>query len=301
MAVQNRKVVIFDASFIPRGFSISHINATHRNWTAVGHPDLSAYPVIDPRGLVTPLFDSWSVDTWVLSDNGELLLPSRLKDVSQSLEMDDDIAVVTKSRQGSLELETRSAVVFDDVDQAFLQTDVAALCPETPGWIVVSIRPYNPEGIQFIDQLACVDGQRKIQVNDLQAVEFEKEPQKVLFSTYEEGDVAFDLNRPPDRENQVDCPIGMATAAAFFPIDPSKHTRIRYKVGLNQTPAVRKGRTPTPVRSYRDVIDETAKLLVPDPHYQFLYDAAVRTLLLLTAEGYRKSGTNVLWTAMWNV
>jgi hypothetical protein len=51
-----------DASFIPRGFSFSHINVTHRNWTAVGHPDLAAYPIIDPRGLVTPLFDAWSID-----------------------------------------------------------------------------------------------------------------------------------------------------------------------------------------------------------------------------------------------
>ncbi len=273
-----------DASFIPRGFSISHINLTHRNWTAVGHPDLSAYPVIDPRGLVTPLFDSWSIDAWVLSDNGDLLLPSHLKDVSQRLDMENNMAVVTQSRQGSLELETRSAVVFDESDQAFLQTDIAGLCPETSGWIVVSIRPYNPEGIQFIDQLDCLDRQRTIQVNGAQAIEFETAPEKILFSTYEAGDVAFDLNRSADRENQVNCPIGMATAAAFFPIDPSKHNRIRYTVDLNQTPSVRKDRTPGPVRSYAEVIDETAGLCVPDPHYQFLYDAAVRTLLLLTSE-----------------
>jgi len=273
-----------DASFIPRGFSISHINSTHRNWTAVGHPDLSAYPVIDPRGLVTPLLDSWSIDTWVLSDKGDLLLPSHLKDVSQFLEMKNDIAVTTRSSQDSLELETRSAVVFDEADQAFLQTDISAICPETPGWIVVSIRPYNPEGIQFIDQIDALDGQRKIQVNGVQTVEFEKEPQKVLFSTYEEGDVAFDLKRSPHPENQVKCPIGMATAAAFFSIDPSKRTRIRYKVALEHTPAVRKDRRPNRIRPYREIIDETARLLVPNPLYQFLYDAAVSTLMLLTAE-----------------
>jgi hypothetical protein len=46
-----------EPSFIPRGFSFSHVNITHRNWTALGHPSLSFYPIVDPRGLTTPLLD----------------------------------------------------------------------------------------------------------------------------------------------------------------------------------------------------------------------------------------------------
>ena len=51
-----------DVSFIPRAFSFSHVNLTHRNWTAIGLPELSIYPIVDPRGLVTPLQDGWSID-----------------------------------------------------------------------------------------------------------------------------------------------------------------------------------------------------------------------------------------------
>src|SRR3954470_1207346 len=43
-----------DESFVPRAFSFSHINLTHRNWTAVGLPSVDLYPIVDPRGLVTP-------------------------------------------------------------------------------------------------------------------------------------------------------------------------------------------------------------------------------------------------------
>src|SRR3989338_1488245 len=32
-----------DPSFIPRAFSLTHINLTHRNWTAVGIPDCAKY------------------------------------------------------------------------------------------------------------------------------------------------------------------------------------------------------------------------------------------------------------------
>src|SRR5688572_19128104 len=34
-----------DPSFIPRAFSLTHINLTHRNWTAVGLPDCFALPI----------------------------------------------------------------------------------------------------------------------------------------------------------------------------------------------------------------------------------------------------------------
>src|SRR3989338_9192799 len=32
-----------DIAFIPRAFSVSHINLTHRNWTAVGIPGCSEF------------------------------------------------------------------------------------------------------------------------------------------------------------------------------------------------------------------------------------------------------------------
>src|SRR5215218_6045745 len=82
-------------SFIPRAFSFSHINLTHRNWTAVGLPDVPHYPIVDPRGLVTPLFDGWSLDFWLLGENGPLF-PSKCKTAEQFLDMDENISVRTR-------------------------------------------------------------------------------------------------------------------------------------------------------------------------------------------------------------
>jgi hypothetical protein len=66
-----------DDSFVPRAFSITHINLTHRNWTSVGLPDGDELPIVDPRGLLTPLYDRWSLDAWVLAEDGVNLIPSR--------------------------------------------------------------------------------------------------------------------------------------------------------------------------------------------------------------------------------
>jgi len=87
-----------DNSFVPRAFDFTHINITHRNWTAVGLPDFGELPIVDPRGLVTPFLDGWSVDAWVVDERGHELIPSRLLEAGQSLafhEAADKLSVET--------------------------------------------------------------------------------------------------------------------------------------------------------------------------------------------------------------
>ena len=85
-----------DPSFIPRAFSFSHINLTHRNWTAIGKPDLPLYPIVDPHGLVTPLHDGWSIDCWFLDDEGNMICPSRLNNVEQRLHEYANRRIITR-------------------------------------------------------------------------------------------------------------------------------------------------------------------------------------------------------------
>jgi hypothetical protein len=105
----------------------------------------------------------------------------------------------------------------------------------------------------------------------------------VLFSTYDHGDVALELDRP-QAENQAACPIGMATAAAFFPIGVKDATQIDIQVPLNQDTDVVSSNTGRPAAPASHMVSQTAALAIPDAKFQFLYDAAVRTLLLLSAD-----------------
>jgi len=103
-----------DKAFVPRAFSITNINLTHRNWTAVGIPDCSALPIVDPRGLVTPVYDGWSLDGWILSHDGRTLLPSRMKDCRQWQDFSEGVEVETVSETGGLNLVSRSRVVLKE-------------------------------------------------------------------------------------------------------------------------------------------------------------------------------------------
>lgn len=157
-----------DPSFIPRAFSITHINLSNRNWTAVGHPDCDELPIVDPRGLLTPFFDGWSLDGWLLADDGRCLLPSRTKEARQWQETDDTVSVHTESAMDGLELSSHCWVELEHripVCKFRLRatSDVA-------GSVVLTLRPSNPEGISFIHEVSLseerdvwtVDGKRTV-------------------------------------------------------------------------------------------------------------------------------------------
>jgi hypothetical protein len=276
-----------DISFIPRGFAFSHVNLTHRNWTAVGHPDLPHYPIVDPRGLVTPYLDGWSIDCWMVAKNGRMLAPSEADAAHQRLNLENDaLSVSTQTGKKSLRLDT--TVWVDETPDGF-QTHIQANgVAENGGPLVLALRPYNPEGVQFIDSVAFDRKANSFLVNGQIDVRLDRTPEKVLFSNYENGDVAHILDQA-EQKTAVDCDIGMATAAAMFPVGKDRTTEIKVSLPLMAGSATR----PDPekmtaahlsLQGWQNRLAGTARLKVPDEKIQFLYDAAVRTMLLLSAD-----------------
>lgn len=281
------------ASFIPRAFSFSHVNLTHRNWTAAGHPDLPLYPIVDPRGLVTPHFDGWSIDFWAMTESGERLFPSRAESAEQTWTLDPNPMVTTRLAAGDLRLESRVDVQIRD-DGPWLRIRAEAEASE-PGWLAAAFRPYNPEGIQFIERIATSRDGRTLEINGRERVEMSEAPARALFSTYDSGDVVHRIGKEAGG-GEADCRVGMATAAMLFPVAADRNGRVELGVPLAEGPdisetsrkiAVGKGPNP-PLRSSETAWSETlagaARLRVPDARYRFLYDAALHTLILLTAE-----------------
>jgi len=267
-----------DNSFIPRAFSFSHINLTHRNWTAVGLPDLPLYPIVDPRGLVTPLHDGWSLDCWFIEDQGTTLCPSRMEAVEQHLVDDSSRSVVTRSQAGNTALTTKASLSLGDGEPILhLSANVDST---DAGWLIFSLRPYNPEGVQFIERAALLDNQDGWLVNDEVVVRLQAPPDKYLFSDYRSGDVFFHLDQQQGDTDKT-CRIGMVTAAACYRHDTAEKKR-DYRLDLTLPPPP--GRDIHDMStSWSEVQQNTARLHIPDQHLQFLHDTAIRTLLHLSA------------------
>ena len=262
-----------DPAFVPRSFSITHINLTHRNWTAIGWPDCDELPIVDPRGMVTPHHDQWSLDAWLMTDDSRVLLPSRAARADQRLALDDGVAVVTDVADEAGVLTTRADVCLDDgVPTCRLQ-----LHAETtgPGWLVVSLRPYNPEGIGFIHRVSLSADRRAWQVDGGGNVQFDQPVDRNHFSDYRAGDVYIHL-RDLAEEYEGECDIGMATAAALFRVEAGERKQVVATVPLDSHR--RKGTQAD--NRWRSVLADACRLSIGDAKIQNLYDAALRTLVL---------------------
>jgi hypothetical protein len=265
-----------DPSFIPRAFSITHINLSHRNWTAIGHPDCDELPIVDPRGLLTPFYDGWSLDGWVLAEDGRCLLPSRARDSRQWQELDDGVTVVTETTMDGLELTSRSRVVLENgipVCKLTLRAHATAAAS-----LVLALRPSNPEGVSFIHRAHLNEDRQGWTVDGNRSVRFSTPAKHHHVSDYQGGDVHIHLS---DREDQTRgvCDVGMVTAAALFAMAPGETREVTASIPLEEAQA----QLPSP-RAWAEERQGHARLVCPEPRYQYLYDTAVVSLILHSPE-----------------
>ncbi|WP_027370550.1 hypothetical protein [Desulfovermiculus halophilus] len=273
-----------DVSFIPRGFSFSHVNLTHRNWTAVGLPGLALYPIVDPRGLFTPLYDGWSLDFWLRLPDGRIILPSRQALVSQTLRLEPELQVRTELQEKDWSLRALCFMELDarETPQACMQVVFSAPAGSS---LILAFRPYNPEGVQFIEKAAYDPAQRTLQINGAARTHFSQSPQKVVFSEYTQGDVLHKLDET-EKSHAVSCKVGMATAAAVFPLYGQEQTReVTARIPLSAADdgyGPRRSPPPAARETWPQALDGTCTLRVPDRKLADLYHKAVHTLILLS-------------------
>lgn len=263
-----------DEAFVPRAFSITHINLTNRNWTAVGVPDCPELPLVDPRGLVTPFLDSWSLDGFVLTDDGRRLLSSRCPDAGQHAELEaDGLSIATSMRGDELRLDTRARVLHGP-DGPVCRMELEGWS-DAPGWLVLSLRPCNPEGISFVNRVElsadrrswCVDGKRRVL--------FGRPAERHHASNYRAGDVLLRLFER-EEETSMRCDVGMVTAAAMIRMEAGRRETFSAEIPLE---TAKPPQAPAPV-SWRAALAGACRLEVPDRRIVFLYDMALRSLVL---------------------
>lgn len=270
-----------DDSFIPRAFSFSHINLTHRNWTAVGLPDVPFYPIVDPRGLVTPQFDGWSLDFWLMTEQGELLVPSKLPEFSQQLRFENEnLHVRSTGKWGAATLETDvSLCLVNHVPHCCMTAHVDGT---TSGWVGVSLRPYNPEGISFVPRISVVEGGAGWLVNERNPVLFDRQPARMIVSIYKEGDAAHRLHEAAEltQAKAVYDPVGMATAVALFPVGSVRAHGLDVRAPISDELDPKKPLTVAVAPSWTEAVAPMCVLRVAEPRVQELYDHAALNLVL---------------------
>ncbi len=222
-----------DRSFIPRAFSITHINLTHRNWTAVGIPGIFDLPIVDARGLLMPFFDSWSIDAWVILNNNVQLIPSRLPNGEQKLLTDSNIQVISSFSEKNISLQSTIEMQLNN-GIPYCQLKLNAKVP-SKGLLVISLRPYNPEGVSFVHQIQSLQSEKGWLVNNKHFVFFDKLPAFTRFSDYKHGDVFHWIHSTaPVYQKNVNCEVGLATAIAAFECSSKDPAAVKVNIPLTE-------------------------------------------------------------------
>jgi hypothetical protein len=286
-------------AFVPRGHLPFLTNMTHRNWTAVGNLDSPWEAIVDPRGLVTPWFDGWSLDWWVGADD-RWHLPSREVNVRQRLVADTPV-VETAMRVPGGDVIERVYAVRRSSTEGGGELVVAEVenAGRVPVALALAVRPYNPEGLSVIERLGLHDG-TTVTVDGRVALLLPKPPARVAASTFHDGDSAGTVMSGAAGERwqgTVKDPAGLAQAAFLYPLAhgttlraamplvPERRTRRRGEARrrVADAPDLPKSLPPAEAvaRGWQSQSDRGLRLELPDERLAAAVDANRRFLLLL--------------------
>ncbi len=275
-----------DASFIPRAFSLTHINLTHRNWTATCFPGTDTILLVDPRGLVTPFYNSWSVDTWFFSNETPVILPSRLKEVIQKNSCSEGHSIDTNFFSEGMQIQQRVYITVDENNyECCIELGVH---PNRNGTLAVAIRPYNPEGISFIQGIQQVCSQNGLAINDSHLVYFDTRPDLIMFSNFRHGDVFNQITGSTRHSGKgIHCKAGMATAAALFTINSGQKSEVNVRIPLstgNKVRCFKSAGTKPPSEIWEKALENTCRCDFAYKRYQELFQYALYSLMIHTSD-----------------
>ncbi len=264
-----------DVSFVPRAFTITHVNLTHRNWTALGVPDLFPLAIVDPRGLLTPMADGWSLDCWVVGEDGRCLLPSRARQTEQRFDT-SNCTVVTESRSPGMHLCVTAGMGADAAGERTVCSLSLRAQAEAPAWMVLALRPYNAEGVSFVHRVELADDRGGWIIDERYRVDFSVAAERHRVSVYREGDVYIHLQGRAD-ERAAECDVGMATAAAMFRLEPGRSRDLTVCIPVDEQPPQEARQAAV---SWSDSLHGCCRLCLPEARYVALYETALRTLVI---------------------
>jgi hypothetical protein len=294
-------------AFVPRGHLPFLTNLTARNWTAVGNPDSPWEAIVDPRGLVTPWFDGWSLDWWV-GDGTRWYAPSREGGVTQRLAGDMPVVETLLPLPGGQAVQRVYAIGEPSRDGADERV-VVEVENHTAGDLRVAfaVRPYNPEGLAVLEELVVEP--TAVIVGGKLAFCLPAPPLGVAASSFHDGDCSLavfagELREPPLAIKDV---AGMAQAAVVYALPAGGRARVELPMvaatcrsgadaliardrsaaavareGVGSTVTTAPSEAELVVRRWRErSLDRGMRLSLPDPRLTHAVDANRAFMVLL--------------------
>ena len=221
--------------FSARGFNPASINTNYRNWTGIGDLDSEYESIVDPRGLTTPYYNSWSLDTWLEID-GRIYSPAQEKNCEQKLLHNLPIVVTTTEYEKKFRL-TNTAFACDTLPCSMVALQKAEIKNLTRSpqvcYFSWAFRPYNTDGISLINKMNFVSDGTVI-INDKLAAILTQIPSGMATSNLSRGDVQFffDEAKHGQTTTSVKSRVGMATGICAFRVELEPGQTVSFEIKM---------------------------------------------------------------------
>jgi hypothetical protein len=283
-------------SFVPRSHLGLSMNITHRNWTAVGNMDCSIEPIVDPRGLVTPFKDGWSIDVWLIVEN-KIFYPSSSEKAEQYL-IDDIPVIETKFEFCNIELDLISYTYKQNLYHKAIVVNNSL--KKVPVRVIFSIRPFNPEGVSLINRIQFIEKDKCFNIknfSDSHYIFFDRTPDFIHCSNYKEGDAALIFQSKDNGRQDISssCSTGLANGLSLFQIEllPFSPETVEAYVPLNKTNAEETAGI-REIKSYwNSLINSGTQIKTPDSKINSLLKSSLSSLLMFVDKDIITPGPSI--------
>ncbi len=200
-----------DVSFIPRAVSPLSINVTHRTWMGFRGPHSSHFAMMDPAGAVSPVTGYYSIE-FAIREKGRLRLPARGEvTVRQRPYRDLPVAFCEWRTK-----RTRVRLQATGSGENLIVFALSCRSRDPEAELVVSVRPFNPEGATLIHSLAVepTAGGQFVRVNGDPEIFLPEPPDRVSVCNLESGDAYFS----EAQSHETYCSHGVGTATLTYRI-----------------------------------------------------------------------------------
>ena len=266
------------------GHSSWFINSNYRDWIAFGGIDCFSEGTITGKGLVMPLIDGYGLlsgaiiegnPQYIIQDGTSIqeLLNGYLPIGINKWEIQDHVfeqivfgGKIGKSETGLLSLEKKS---------------------KKKSKLVISVRPFNQEGIALINSITYRKKDRSVIINKELAFRLITEPEEIAIANYRNyGDSAVNVGRIAQKieaeEITINCAIGLANMTFVFPENLQK-AELFFRMTaepLEAAPVLEKIKS-----SWEEKLTQGLLLKTGNKEIDRLYMASLSNLLLLTDPG----------------
>ncbi|NHJ85522.1 MAG: hypothetical protein FK734_08675, partial [Asgard group archaeon] len=270
---------------ISLGHSSSLINNNYRDWVAFGALNGHSEGTVTNCGMIVPKIDGYGLLTGLLVNNKVYYIAKDGKNEQQLL---DGYLPIIENNWSINKIDIKQTVYADKINDNEYGITIIEKKEKQKSNIVVSIRPFNQEGVSLIQTITYRKKDQTILINGELELRSLNKPEKISVANFHQNkDSAKKLielaSNIDDELITINCEIGLANMTFIFP-EKDQKVEVLFRLKGNKFPQ-EITKLEEVSQKWKEKITEALVLKTGNNEVDRLYLASIANLLLLVDPG----------------